>query len=58
MTALESDYETVPSTATAIAIDPYMGTLQYEASTDDNQNKSILLGMTIQMLLLEERVKI
>ena len=58
MTALESDYRIVSSTKIAAAIDPYVGTLQYDALASDNQNKLVLFGMTVQMTLLEERVKI
>ena len=54
MTALASDYKTVPSVETIVAaVDPYVGTLQYNALAGDNQNKSVLLGMTIQMMPLE-----
>ena len=54
----KSDYRTVPSIETTVAVDLYMGTLQYDALAGDNQNKSILLGMTIQMILLEVWVNI
>ena len=39
-------------------VDLYVGTPQYDAPIGDNQNKSILLEMTIQMMPMEEWVKI
>ena len=48
MTAPASNYGTVPSTEIAVAaVDPYVGTPQYDALVGDNQNKSVLLGLTI-----------
>ena len=58
MTIPESDYGTVLSTETTAVVDPYVGTLQYDAPIGDNQNKSILLGMIVQMMLLIVHVKI
>ena len=58
MTAPAYDCGIVPSIETTVAVDLYMGTLQYDALAGDNQNKSILLGMTIQMILLEVWVNI
>ena len=58
MTAPESHYRTVPSVEIATAVDPYVGSPQYDTLVGDNQNKLILPEMTVQMTPLEEPLKV
>ena len=54
MTAPTSDCRIVPSIeTTVVAVDPYVGTPQYDGPAGDNQNKLFLLGMTIHMTSLK-----